>query len=50
MITGGRTRARGTPYQQDHDLRLEYYWAWHEQQEYTRNHQARYRNTLILTA
>jgi hypothetical protein len=26
------------------------YWAWHEQQEYTRNHQARYRNTLILTA
>jgi hypothetical protein len=26
------------------------YWAWHEQQEYTRNHQARYRSTLILTA
>jgi len=26
------------------------YWAWHEQQEFTRNHQARYRNTLILTA
>jgi len=26
------------------------YWAWHEQQEFTRNHQARYRNTLILAA
>jgi hypothetical protein len=26
------------------------YWAWHEQQEFTRNHQARYRNTLIPTA
>lgn len=26
------------------------YWAWHEQQEYIRNHQARYRDRLILTA
>jgi hypothetical protein len=26
------------------------YWAWHEQQEFTRNHQARYRNTLRLAA
>lgn len=26
------------------------YWAWHEQQEFTRNHQARYRNTLNLAA
>lgn len=26
------------------------YWAWHEQQEFTRNHQARYRNTLSLAA
>ncbi|WP_037854540.1 ISKra4 family transposase [Streptomyces sp. NRRL S-1824] len=26
------------------------YWAWHEQQEFTRNHQARYRNTLIPAA
>jgi hypothetical protein len=24
------------------------YWRWHEQQEFTRNHQARYRHTLIL--
>jgi hypothetical protein len=26
------------------------YWAWHEKQEYTRNHQARYRDELILAA
>jgi hypothetical protein len=26
------------------------YWTWHEQQEFTRNHQARYRDTLILAA
>lgn len=26
------------------------YWAWHEQQEYARNHQARYQHKLILTA
>ncbi|WP_406482244.1 hypothetical protein [Streptomyces sp. NBC_01615] len=26
------------------------YWAWREQQEYTRNHQARYRNALISAA
>jgi hypothetical protein len=26
------------------------YWAWYEQQEFTRNHQARYRNQLILAA
>jgi hypothetical protein len=26
------------------------YWAWHEKQEFTRNHQARYRNTLSLVA
>lgn len=26
------------------------YWAWHEQQEHTRNHQARYRSGLILAA
>lgn len=26
------------------------YWTWHEQQEFTRNHQARYRNRLIFTA
>ncbi|WP_435835085.1 ISKra4 family transposase [Streptomyces antibioticus] len=26
------------------------YWAWHQQQEFTRNHQARYRDRLILTA
>ncbi|WSY90074.1 ISKra4 family transposase [Streptomyces sp. NBC_00873] len=26
------------------------YWAWHEQQEFIRNHQARYRDRLILTA
>jgi hypothetical protein len=26
------------------------YWAWHEQQEFTRHHQARYRTTLILSA
>ncbi|MFE9927352.1 ISKra4 family transposase [Streptomyces sp. NPDC005774] len=26
------------------------YWAWHEQQEFNRNHQARYRDRLILTA
>ena len=29
---------------------FEAYWAWHEQQEFTRNHQARYRDRLILTA
>ncbi|MFC9331777.1 ISKra4 family transposase [Kitasatospora sp. NPDC057015] len=26
------------------------YWAWHEKQEFTRNHQARYRDTLIPAA
>jgi hypothetical protein len=26
------------------------YWAWHEQQEFTRNHQARYRTALSLAA
>ncbi|MGW3660887.1 ISKra4 family transposase [Streptomyces sp. NPDC005151] len=26
------------------------YWAWHETQEFTRNHQARYRDTLIPAA
>jgi hypothetical protein len=26
------------------------YWRWHEQQEFTRNHQARYRHTLIPAA
>jgi hypothetical protein len=26
------------------------YWAWHEQQEFNHNHQARYRDTLILAA
>ncbi len=26
------------------------YWSWHEKQEFTRNHQARYRNTLIPAA
>ncbi|MFD0502106.1 ISKra4 family transposase [Streptomyces chiangmaiensis] len=26
------------------------YWAWHEQQEFIRNHQTRYRDRLILTA
>lgn len=26
------------------------YWSWHEQQEFTRNHQARYRDTLIPSA
>jgi hypothetical protein len=26
------------------------YWAWHEQQEFLRNHQARYRDQLMLTA
>lgn len=26
------------------------YWTWHEQQEFTRNHQARYRDQLTLTA
>jgi hypothetical protein len=26
------------------------YWRWHEQQEFTRNHQARYRDTPILVA
>ena len=26
------------------------YWAWHETQEFTRNHQARFRDTLIPAA
>ncbi|MDH6630050.1 hypothetical protein M2271_007900 [Streptomyces sp. LBL] len=26
------------------------YWAWHENQEFTRNHKARYRGTLIPAA
>ncbi|WP_277039187.1 hypothetical protein [Actinacidiphila oryziradicis] len=26
------------------------YWAWHETQEFTRDHQARYRDTLIPAA
>ncbi|MGW0820076.1 hypothetical protein [Streptomyces sp. NPDC002845] len=26
------------------------YWTWHEKQEFTRNHQARYRDQLKLTA
>lgn len=26
------------------------YWKWNEQQEFTRNHQARYREGLILAA
>ncbi|MFE9240467.1 ISKra4 family transposase [Streptomyces sp. NPDC007007] len=26
------------------------YWTWHEKQEYARNHQARYRDKLTLTA
>ena len=26
------------------------YWAWHERQEFSRNHQARYRDTLIPAA
>ncbi|WP_435851555.1 ISKra4 family transposase [Streptomyces mirabilis] len=26
------------------------YWAWHEQQEFTRNHQTRYRDQVIPTA
>ncbi|GAA1994203.1 hypothetical protein [Catenulispora subtropica] len=26
------------------------YWAWHEQQEFARNHQVRYRDGLILAA
>jgi len=26
------------------------YWAWHEQQEFTRNHQSRYRDKLTLAA
>ncbi|UXY24297.1 ISKra4 family transposase [Streptomyces cynarae] len=26
------------------------YWSWHEKQEYARNHQARYRDQLTLTA
>jgi hypothetical protein len=26
------------------------YWAWHEKQEFSRNHQARYRDTLIPAA
>ncbi|WP_326608896.1 hypothetical protein OIE62_39840 [Streptomyces scopuliridis] len=25
------------------------YWPWHEKQEFTSNHQARYRDQLILT-
>jgi hypothetical protein len=29
---------------------FEAYWAWHEQQEFARNHQARYDDRLILTA
>lgn len=29
---------------------FEAYWAWHERHEFTRNHQARYRDRLILTA
>lgn len=28
---------------------FEAYWAWHEQQEFIRNHQARYRDWFILT-
>nr|WP_158719381.1 hypothetical protein [Streptomyces sp. NBRC 110035] len=26
------------------------YWAWHQQQEFTRNHQTRYRDQVIPTA
>lgn len=26
------------------------YWAWHEQQKFARNDQARYRSTLILAS
>ena len=29
---------------------IDTYWSWHEKQEFARNHQAHYRDQLILTA